>query len=201
MTLTTQELQRLRVRLGLDKDDTSHDADIQTAWDTSLALAERYCNRLLEYKPAWVEKFIGEGDYSLSLERYPLEAVASVTDDDGQALDPDCYDFDKYSGVLLIRGHGKRWLTVTYAGGYNPIPGDLWLALVLTFDNVYAAAFTATSDEAFARRTIKALAVPDVGRIEYATGDTDAASAGVDPSGMIPGSAVANLNWYRREYC
>lgn len=191
-------LPMLRARVGIDPSDSSKDDDINAAWDMALALAETYCDRWFSYQTDASETFTHDGRMTCSLKRYPLESVASVTTLGTDGAPVDGYDFDAASGVVYLHGVFAHQYKVTYTGGFQTFPPDLLFALLLTFDNCWQALFeTSASDDA--EQAVKAMTVPDVGRLEYATGTESESSPGYGAFAALPSNAVALLSRYRRE--
>ena len=124
----------LRVRVGLPADDTSKDTELTAAWNTGFALAETYCDRKFDYKADAQEIFTYEADKTVSLERYPLESITSVTGAAAGGMPP-TIRFDRKTGILYAGGYASdEELTVIYAGGYQTLPADLMQAMLFCFD-------------------------------------------------------------------
>ena len=188
------DLAAARARIGLAAGDTSKDAQLTAALNASSALAERYCDRLFGYASA-TETFVQFAAREVQLERFPIVSVASVVADDATLSK---YQIDKKSGMILFEGGGVSALSlvVTYAGGYQTMPADLELSLWMIFDSVWPSvsgvAGTGASSGAISRIT-----VPDVGSISFDTGSNSAAGL----NGLVPDSAAAILDLYRRPSC
>jgi len=188
----------LRVRIGLAADDTTKDTELTLSFNTAVALAENYCDRKFDYKADAIEYFTYDSDKTISLERYPLLSITSITTHDSQIVTPPIR-FDRKAGIVYLCGYANdEELTVEYAGGYQVLPDDLLQAFLFIFDGVWkdnsgsSGGSTPTGD-------IKAISIPDVGRVEFDTGSAAASSTG--DWGMIPDNATAILSHgYRREY-
>lgn len=197
MDLTTI-LPLLRVRIGLTDIDTSKDPQLTVAFNTAVALAETYCDRKFEYKADAIEYFTYDSDKTISLERYPLVAIESVTTYDNQVVTPPIR-FDRKAGIVYLCGYANdEELTVTYEGGYQEFPADLLQAFLFIFDAVWKDNYGTGGGASVPTGDIKAISVPDVGRVEFDTGSSS--SGGVTEWGMIPENATAILaRGYRRE--
>lgn len=111
-----------------------------------------------------------------------------------------------HSNTGLLHGpfRGARYLTISYDGGYNPIPVDLMFNVLWPLLRQYWAEHTGAAGGLIVQGTgeIKAVTLADVGRIEY---DVGAKSVGgqtfdfalLDPSGRMQNT----LDNYRRRYC
>lgn len=202
--LTPEQLAVLRVRVGLADDDTSKDTQIQAAMDAAMSLAEEYCDRKFEYKEGYVEEFCLNSDYSVSLDRYPLKEITSITVMDGSSVTPDYYVKDKKTGLLYIPGYaGDADLKVTYSGGHETLPADVWMALLMIFDNTFKELSSTSGSGASATISgdVKAISVPDVGRIEFESSSWGSDTMATSPWGLIPSNATSILWWHRREFC
>lgn len=191
----------LRVRVGLPADDTSKDTVLEAAFNGSLALAETYCDRYFDYKDGEVEEFTFQADRSVSLMRYPLKSITSVVTKDGATVDPNGYYPEKKTGLLyMTTGANDPQLTVTYSGGYETLPADLFQALLLGFDAVYAdLTKTSTGGDAVPSGDVVAISVPDVGRVEFES-FASASSGQTAAFSLLPSGATSILWLYRREY-
>lgn len=188
----------LRVRVGLAEDDTSKDAQLTLDFNTAVALAENYCDRKFEYKEDALEYFTYDSDKTISLERYPVAAITSVTTFDNQIVTPPIR-FDRKSGVVYLCGYANdEELTIEYSGGYQVFPPDLLQAFLFIFDGVYKGNSGSSGGGGMPTGDIKAISVPDVGRVEFATDSSGSGEAGA--WGLIPDTATAILSTYRREY-
>lgn len=186
----------LRVRVGLAEDDTSKDAQLTLDFNTAVALAENYCDRKFDYKADAIEYFTYDSDKTISLERYPVSAVTSVTTFENEIVTPPIR-FDRKSGVVYLCGYANdAELTIEYSGGYQVFPADLLQAFLLIFDGVYKGN-GGTSSGGMPTGEVKAISVPDVGRVEFATAS---GSGEAGAWGLIPDTATAILSTYRREY-
>lgn len=197
MDMTTL-LPLLRARVGLAEDDTSKDATLTVAFNTAVALAETYCDRKFDYKEDAVEYFTYESDKTISLERYPLKAITSITTfANGDVTPP--IRFDRKAGIVYLCGFANdEELTVNYSGGYEVLPPDLLQAFLLIFDNVWKSnGGSGDSGGGMPTGDIKAISVPDVGRVEFVTESSGGGSVG--EWGLIPDDATAILSMYRRE--
>lgn len=196
----TNILPILRQRIGLPPDDTSKDDELTTAWDGSIIMAETYCDRKFDYKADAEEIFTYEADKTISLERYPLQAINFVTTADGQSQ-PTPFRFERKTGILHAYGfaHDEE-LTVNYAGGYVTLPADLMNAFLYIFDAVWANVTTSGGGGVSTPTGgIKAMSVPDVGRVEFESSGSSGGGS-TEAWGIVPASATSILWFYRREF-
>jgi hypothetical protein len=205
-------IEQLRVRVGLDPTDTSKDAAITSVALLALSLAERYCDRWFTFKAGQVEVAHPETAGALVLRRYPVEAIVSVTDQNGTALSPTSLWLDNEFG--MVRGVGRTVfrgpLTVTYDGGYREtdMPPDLQLAIATLFDAVWAVTPGAGAGSGGGAVVVqgsgamKSFSIPGVISVQYDVGATVAGggsgtgAGSSDPWGIIPGVARSILDMY-----
>jgi hypothetical protein len=163
-----------------------------TTIDTALAVAETYCDRKFMLADE-VETFVHPFAHMLSLQRYPIEELTSVSG----SISPDARHIDKPGGRVIIDGlTADHVVTVTYKGGYAVLPADLELALWMVFDNIWPMV-SGTGSTVGDR--IASVTVPDVGTIKYDMGG--ASAGGAEAGGLLPSSAVGILSFYRRHLC
>jgi hypothetical protein len=164
-----------------------------TTIDTALAVAEAYCDRKFTLADD-IEVFVHPFAHALLLHRYPVEDVQSISG----FSHSDNYHVDKPGGRIIIDGvTNDHVVTVTYKGGYDPLPPDLELALWMVFDNIWpmvSGTGSTTGDR------ISSVTVPDVGTIRYDTGGA-ASTGGAQVGGLVPMSAAGILSLYRRHVC
>jgi hypothetical protein len=187
----------------------TQDAMVQLCLDSALDLAEQYCDRkfMLASETATITHSHGD---TISLPRYPLVQVNSVSDDNGVAVGSTTYHVINDTGQIVFDTRAPAWhqVQVSYQGGYTTLPAGLELALWLAFDAVWAATPGAgkaagSGPAVAAGGAIKSIASPDIGTISYfdpnasSSGGTGGAAFG----GLIPASAAQLLDLYRRESC
>lgn len=184
--------EKLRVRIGLASNDNSKDADIASLWSISTSLAEMYCDRKFEFATD-NEEFIHDPSYTISLRRYPIVTINSITPDIGGAVSN--YHYDKNTGVVHFDGYQvKHKLTINYDGGYTAWPADLELALIGTFEKLWKDSTGTVSSGGV--KTVKA---GDLS-ITYDTGSGAVTSAvGGAMGGHIPFTSTVILDMYRRQ--
>jgi hypothetical protein len=182
----------LRVRAGLAPDDATKDAQIDAAFGIALETLEIYLNRTLalgDYTET--ETHLAGG--AISLRAYPLETVTSVQGDNGIDI---AYHAEKQTGVIkldvFVRYHE---VTVDYTGGYSVLPGPLQLALLGTFDSVWAS-FASSGGASTIGKEIKATSI-DGTRVEYNVG---AVSESSGEFGVIPSNLLSMIDPYRRMF-
>jgi hypothetical protein len=184
----------LRVRIGLAATDPTQDANIFAAITVATEIIEDYLDRKLEYANE-LETFIHQHGYSLSLIRYPVERINSLSRDVGTDIR---HHIDKRNGVLAFDGYiYDHEVKVDYVGGYVKLPAALEMALLSVFDRVYASVYTPDAPVAESVRTVKA---GDLS-ITYETNTAlyrDAVNSGV-VSQYLPPEIVGLLSLYRRE--
>ena len=176
----------------------SNAALIQTAFDTALAVAERYCDRQFLYaadKATFVHPFAP----ALQLSRYPLEQIVTVTGDNSASITD--YHMEAGTGRVVLDSwaHGHQ-IKVDYAGGYKTLPADLELALWMVFDTIWAQVSSPGGGGGAAAGGISSVSIPDVGTLRFDTGATPV-SGGAGMGGLIPSMAESILDLYRLKSC
>jgi hypothetical protein len=168
-----------------------------------MTLAETYCNRKFEYDDD-VESLLPVFGTTLSLRRYPLDSVTSIGPAHGAASITE-WHLDKDAGLVRLHGwHASHEMTVTYKGGFDPLPADLELALWQIFHGLWAStpgAGTLIGASAGALDGIKSIALPDVGTLSFFESGSAASGSGRGGAmgGAIPALAAGILDLYRRE--
>jgi hypothetical protein len=175
------DLATAKTRLGIT--GTTQDAIITAALNAAVAMAERYCDRLLAYSVDSVtfNHFVGD---TLFLPRYPIEAIISTT-----GL-PDYLTHFSLGMLELEASTAIETATIQYSAGYRVYPGDLEMALWGIFDCIYPAMSGSTTS------AIDSVTIPDVGTIRYAS---NKGLAGVDAN--VLGAYNTLLETYRRVTC
>ena len=191
------DLATAKTRLGIL--DTTQDALLQIGLDTAIALAENYCKRLFPYASE-VAHFYYPTANTLSLPRYPVEQVASITGTKSGAAISD-YKVDKSAGLIEFGRHdyyhrGPNQIDVTYAGGYKTYPADLELAFWMIFDTLWPTLSSTGGAAPTTGGAVKSIS-SDGARIEY---DVSGGSvAGVDSDTGLPTMSINILDNYVKE--
>lgn len=173
------DLATAKTRLGIT--GNAQDAEVQSAIDAALVAVELFLNRKLTYYKD-EEIFRDVRSHTISLRRYPVESITSVSQD--------YFQVDKETGLLYFDGYGVgKAITVKYTGGYKIIPAGIEAALWMTLDNFWLV-FAGGSVSSGGIKTVKA------GDLSITYDNAVGASVG---DSMIPGAAEALLFAYRRE--
>ena len=188
-------MEDLRVRIGLEPDDTSRDAEIDAVKDTSFALMGNYCDRVFLLGTDVVEQFTHAVGMALALKRYPIDTVTSIVDQDDRAFTD--YHIEPDTGVIHLDVRcAFHQAYVTFTGGYDEdaLPGDLLVAFYAVFDqewDIYEGGAVSSSGE------ISSVSVVDVGTIRYDTNASDSTGQG----SFLPDRAKSLLENYMRYKC
>ena len=171
------EIEKLRVKAGLIPTDTSKDTELESAADVALSIAEGYCDRYF-LKATQEETFVHILNRSVLLKRYPVESITT--------FDPKFrYHIDMPVGAILFDGNVfEHELKITYEGGYDPVPDDLELALMMIFEKVYSSSIAPMSSG----DSVKSAKIGDLS-ITYGAGEG---------SSFIPIESIYLLENYRR---
>ena len=94
-------IETLRVRTGLDAADASNDSELTLYYSIALDILEVYCNRRFEYALD-VEQFTHETGYSVSLRRFPLDGITSITNENGSTIS--MFHAHKETGIVEFDG-------------------------------------------------------------------------------------------------
>ena len=173
------DLATAKTRLGIT--GTAQDAEVQAAINAALEAVEMYLNRKLTYNND-KEIFRDVRAHAVSLRRYPVESITTVSQD--------YFQVDTETGLLYFDGYGVgRAITVEYIGGFKVIPAAIETALWMTLDNFWLV-FAGGSVSSGGIKTVKA------GDLSITYDNAVGASVG---DSMIPGAAAALLLAYRRE--
>jgi len=175
----------------------SNAALIQTAFDTALAVAERYCDRQFLYaadKATFVHPFAS----ALQLSRYPLEQIVTVTGDNSASITD--YHMEAGTGRVVLDSwaHGHQ-IKIGRQGLIAACVVDLELALWMVFDTIWAQVSSPGGGGA-AAGGISSVSIPDVGTLRFDTGATPV-SGGAGMGGLIPSMAESILDLYRLKSC
>jgi hypothetical protein len=191
----TYDLATARARVSIPDTDTSKDPLLTAALEAALALAESYCDRYFRFK-ATKERAIHFVGGAAQLKRYPLKQVVAAIAD-GVRLEK--YHVESETGRVVGDGFlAAHELVIDYEGGYETLPADLELALWLVFDAVWPGFNGAGAASSISG--VSSISVPDVGTLRFSA-DSAAGGSGAAEYGLLPLSAVAILNTYRRVLC
>lgn len=125
-------LDRVKRYLEIDIANTIYD-DIITELINSVSTAiESYCGRKLK-EQQFTETLISPGSW-LFVANYPVTSIISIVDESGPIANTYWKNRGSYI-ELTIRPTGD--VSITYTGGYNPIPEDLQLACCKWVDALY----------------------------------------------------------------
>lgn len=187
--------------------DNSKDALIGSVLNAAKSIAENYCDRKFDYT-AEIATFTHPHGNTLSLPRYPLVSIVSVTHgDNATPAATSAYHWIAGTGQIvfdhsLSRAHK---ITVSYAGGYTTLPDDLLIALWRIFDALWAdtpGGGAAVGAGVVGGQAINSITIPDVGTIRYESSGGGAGGAGAGAAGgIIDNVTGALLSFYRREKC
>lgn len=192
-------LEQLRKRAGLPDGDTSKDVELDAAFGIGLAMVERYLDRGLIV--ATETELFTTPTKVMTLHRWPIIAVASITWDGGLLgpLAADLYWIDADKGEIHVRW--PLWwrapLIVEYEGGFAELPPELAWALLQVFDAVWMndPAFGGTQG-GLTLVSGQKFSVTGVGSIDYGSASGGVMGSASDPWGMIPASAGEVLGRY-----
>lgn len=183
-------------RLGLTDPTPEQEANAQGALDAALNVVEEYLDRKLLLQPE-VETFFYPFAPSFQVHRFPIEDVESF-EIDGTEPDPQSYVVNLQRGVFAFRGDRcGRELVIAYTGGFDPLPADLEMILWNVFDHLYPQFVPPSQGGASgaSEGAIKAVTIPDVGRIDFDTSATTGGASGTDADslGLLYGPYFANV--------
>jgi hypothetical protein len=196
-------IEDLRVRIGLQSDDTSRDADLTLASEVSLDVVETYLDRKLTF--AEYTEWADCAYPSYLVMAWPIDRTAAVTVNGTLHTDP------SFSGHIdwekgIIHHANSHPYQITYSGGFNVLPPVLLWAMLSVFDSVWA------SDSAFGGAVgssiiqgsgaIKKVSLVGIGSVDLDVGTTVSDGGGANSGaawGLIPSAARTILDRYRRE--
>jgi hypothetical protein len=196
------DLATAKTRLGIV--GTLQDTQLNVAIGAALNIAEKYCDRNFLYM-AETARFYYSASNALKVRRYPIESVTSVTDTKNRTpIASTDYKVDLKDGMILFSGwRFAEEIDVSYTGGYKTLPDDLELALWSIFDNVWATlpgGGLTIGATAGSGGTIKSIAIPDVGTVQYDTSSGAGGGAGSGAGGKYITDGVRMLlDLYRAE--
>lgn len=199
------DIEVLRIRAGFDKADDTHDHDLEAAADQALALCETYCDRWFELKERTEQIWPTRGSYIVKA--YPIESISAITDANGDTIDAGLYRTVDDAGIVLrggcsIGGTGVWPMSITYEGGFDPLPKDLEFAVLAAFDAVWSSTPGWGAIAGSAAEQVQKISVVGVGSIDFGTGGTTSGGAaggsqvGSQPYGVLPVTVTSILQRY-----
>lgn len=213
-------IEDLRVRIGLQPDDDSQDANLEAAADATLAILETYLDRKLEYQSD--EQTFFAPDRSILMRRWPIDygTVELIWYPNGapdpvllsgpslmDSVVPNSNWIDYERGIVFAWPAGVGFpLTVTWTGGFQTLPPDLLWAWWAAFDLIWASSPTWGGGSGGGSTGVaKRITLVGIGSVEFDTsataGSTGSGSTGYDsaPWGILPINVTSVLDRYRRE--
>ena len=188
------DLETAKNRLNIT--DASKDDEIQLAIDTSLSVAENYCDRKFLFSTE-EEYFIFKTNESFALVRYPIDKINSTENESGQPVTDNFYEIDADAGLVrFAKGYPNQSFKVNYDGGYKVLPLDLELAFWSIFDKIWAMTQSSTGGGVVVGG-IESVAITGVGSVKYSSGSTGDDAIGSDNS-LISSMAYSVLKKYVR---
>lgn len=193
-----------RVRCGLQATDTTKDAEIRDAINTAIAIVETYLDRKITWKADEVETLTQVYRPVISLRRYPIGQIQSVTLD-GKDHGTNHWTWHRRAGLIQFNGQvGAHEVKVEYSGGYSDpgqttpadatsMPADLVLGITKVFDEVWSA-MTSTGGTTSTAGAVRSIKVGSLS-IQY---DTGTAAVAMASSGFIPLTAMTLLDRFQR---
>lgn len=178
----------VREQLQIKSNDTAQDAWIGKVISRTSLLAERYCNRIFAQQ-GYQDIFgvvNGQQGAPLILAQAPVSAVTVIIDTVSLDGTTD-YIIDSPAGLVYRTGDLNCWqstdsLTVSYTGGFLPIPDDIQMAVIELCVMEYRGR---TRDPMLRERE-----TPGLGRETYWVGPV--------PGQTLPGDLGPTLDPYRR---
>ena len=188
------DLETAKNRLNIT--DASKDDEIKLAIDTSLAVAENYCDRKFLFSTE-EEDFIFKTNESFALVRYPIDKINSTENESGQPITDNFYEIDADAGLVRFeKGYPNQSFKVNYDGGYKVLPLDLELAFWSIFDKIWAMTQSSTGGGVVVGG-IESVAITGVGSVKYSSGSSGDDAIGSDNS-LISSMAYSVLKKYVR---
>lgn len=186
------DLATLKIRIGVT--DTSKDVNLTFAMELVIALLEDYLDRKLS-KADDTEKFIHFAASVVSLHRYPLHSIASISGSNEK------FHWSEVTGLVHFDHHvTAHELTVVYNGGFETLPQDLIFAALQLFDAIWDDV-DGGSSSSVAAGSISRITLQDVGTVSYATGNSNAGGSLLQSAGVIPATVMGIIDSYRRVLC
>ena len=201
-------IETLRVRIGLAANDPARDAEINAVSKAAMALLENYCDRKFPFESDQ-ETFTHFDGVTVSLRRYPIWNVSSVTDYLDNPVSR--YHVDKERGLVMFDDYRvvRHELKIRYQGGFDlpnndghpEFPEDLLMAFYNVFDAIFDTYTGAAGAGALGAGVVKSIA-SDGSRVEFFDPTSGGAAAvGIDPESGLPVAAAAIIANYRRRWC
>jgi hypothetical protein len=191
-----------RQRLNLVGVTGPEDSLIQVSLMTALQIAENYCHRRFPLAVETAVQYHLYGD-AVNLPRYPIQSINKVKVN-GSDVDPRTVHIVGLSGQVRFHRHMKADVVeITYEGGYDPLPGDLLIALWGIFDTVYANLKGSGGSFQGATGGISSINVPDVGSISFSQGGASGVTSGKGDAvlGSPYGAFLILLDSYKEYSC
>lgn len=226
----TWDLAAARARIGLPEDDTAQDTNLQAAMNVALAVAESYCDRRFMKQedtqdftpPIGPTLLVRRWPLDSLTSLQPLPPFADPEPDPVPV--PTQWRMDKKRGMVFIVGAAPYipvpaaaagpmstaplsypWgsaagFTLTYTGGFDPLPADLEAALWMTFDQVWASTpgYGLPAGSQSGSGAVKSFGMDGM-RIDYDTQGATGAGSKAEARGLMPASAIGILDFYRAE--
>lgn len=187
-------LEILRVRIGLDPDDTSKDAEITAAYLAALSWLEQYLDRFLE-PGTFTETFTHVAANVISLKGYPVDGIINMSSDN---TDPIHYHVEARNGLIHFDGFLVAHELVVEYDATPVLEGAMMLALLGLFDVVWGTFTSSAAEESLGSGAIKAI-TSDGARVEFDVSSGASSSFGsIDPNSGMPMAVAAMLQVYRR---
>lgn len=204
------DIEVLRVRIGLEPDDASRDADIDAAMAITLDMIEEYLDRKLLFEPD-VEELFGPLRHIL-VRRWPIDAVTPIviTHYDGMGsttiYESTQFQTDRFNGIVHLCGYHQGFpLKIEYSGGLQEFPSSLEWAFLQVFDAIWASdpAFGGSAGgDVWTEGAIKKVSLVGIGSVDLgaSSGGTGTGGDGIsDPWSLISSPVIDLLNRYRRQ--
>lgn len=180
-----------RVKIGLQENDSSKDVILKLTMEQVVSIAEKYCDRKFVFGIGVAEFFNVNYEKRFQLPRYPVKQIASI---EGVSVG---YQLHQELGMVLFDCPvSSRYIKINYAGGFDPLPGDLELAFWGMFDVVYQQ-----NTSGGVASGLDKIVIQGVGSISYSDNASSGGGTGDTMGGLIPALSLGVLNLYRRYSC
>lgn len=186
--------------LGIDPGDTSQDVAITKVMGVTLATIEKLLQRgIIQLSETQIFHWLTSR--RVLLRRYPLVEITAL---DGGSAAPADVTLNLQTGWAEHSSWcGLESLSITYTGGFDPIPDDLERAMWEAFSYLYSKSDTTTglaASTAAGASEISGVTVFDAFKIDYSVDSSGAESAAAQREAwgwLAPWATV--LNMYRSE--
>jgi len=184
-------LELYKAQLDVDSNDTSQDLVLSQYLEMAGAAAESYIDNVIEQRS--VTENFSHTRTPVAMRYWPYVDNLVVTIAGEVVTDEFTVYLDEGLG-WAVKGTGSskssdfEQMVLTYDAGYNPLPADLAFALIQS-GGVYS--------QGSSGGPVSKESIVGVGSVTYDTSDSSGSSVRV---GMLPASAVAVLDTYRRMY-